>query len=47
MRGIALDPGTGAVLSGNRACGNAVDLWLGPNVTTEIDDTNDICEDGA
>ena len=41
MRGIFI--GGRAIISGNVACGNAVDLHITAGARVEMDDTNELC----
>lgn len=45
-RGIAIG-GTSSspTLVGNRSCGNGENLWVSPDATAQIDESNEICED--
>ncbi len=44
-RGIVVGRGASPALSGNTACGNGENLFIGEGATPTIDDTNEICED--
>ncbi len=46
-RGIAISGEASPVLTGNVSCENGENLWVAEDATPEIDDSNEICEDGA
>ena len=45
-RGIAIGGDATALLRDNRACGNGENLWVADAANPDIDDSNEICEDG-
>ena len=45
-RGIAIGGDATALLRDNRACGNGENLWVADAANPDIDDSNEICQDG-
>jgi hypothetical protein len=45
-RGVTIGGDATAVLRDNHACGNGQNLWVADAANPDIDDSNEICEDG-